>query len=85
MDTKKVGDHECIQCGECISVCPSKAISWKGSKLFVRGNDEDAPAQSELKPITAMLKPAPSQETMADGEQPIVTAQQSEEVHDEQK
>ncbi len=85
MDTKKVGDHECIQCGECISVCPSKAISWKGSKLFVRGNDEDAPAQSELKPITAMLKPAPSQETMADGEQPIVTVQQSEEVHDEHK
>ena len=57
MDTKKVGDHECIQCGECISVCPSKAISWKGSKLFVRGNDEDAPAQTELKPLTGMLKP----------------------------
>ena len=34
MDIKKVGDHECICCGECISVCPTKAISFKGSGLF---------------------------------------------------
>nr|WP_026494924.1 4Fe-4S binding protein [Butyrivibrio sp. WCD3002] len=27
MDTKKVGDHECIHCGECASVCPEGAIS----------------------------------------------------------
>lgn len=55
MDTKKVGDHECIQCGECISVCPTKAISWKGSKLLVRSNDADAPATTEIKPLTGML------------------------------
>ena len=30
MDVKKVGDAECISCGECIDVCPTKAISWKG-------------------------------------------------------
>lgn len=55
MDIKNVGDHECIQCGECISVCPAKAISWKGSKLFVRGNDLDAPI-SDVKPLASMLK-----------------------------
>ncbi len=27
MDTKKVGDHECIHCGECRAVCPEGAIS----------------------------------------------------------
>jgi ferredoxin len=60
MDVKRVGDHECISCGDCISVCPTKAISWKGSKLFVRGNDESAPTApipEDFKPITGMLKP----------------------------
>ena len=33
MDIKSVGDQECISCGECIPVCPTKAISWKGPKL----------------------------------------------------
>lgn len=55
MDIKRVGDHECVHCGECISVCPAKAISWKGSKLFVRGNDMDAPAATEIKPLASML------------------------------
>lgn len=81
MDTKRVGDHECIQCGECISVCPSKAISWKGSKLFVRGNDEDAPAQTDLKPLTSMLKPAPMQENLTVDE----TQKPDVEVRDEKK
>ena len=80
MDTKKVGDHECIQCGECISVCPVKAISWKGSKLFVRGNDADAPAQTELKPLASMIKPTTTSENIAkDAEQSNV------EVRDEQE
>ena len=57
MDIRKVGDHECIHCGECISVCPAKAISWKGSKLFVRANDTDAP-QTEVKPLASLLKTA---------------------------
>ncbi len=56
MDIKRVGDHECIHCGACISVCPAKAISWKGSSLFVRANDADAPAQTEIKPLVEMLK-----------------------------
>ena len=50
-----MGDHECIHCGECISVCPTKAISFKGAKLFVRGNDLDAPT-GEIKPLASMLK-----------------------------
>lgn len=35
MDIRHVGDHECIHCGKCIPVCPTKAISWNGSKFFV--------------------------------------------------
>lgn len=38
MDVKHVGDHECINCGECKGVCPTGAISWKCSKLL--GLDE---------------------------------------------
>lgn len=56
MDIRYVGDHECIQCGACIDVCPTKAISWKGSKLFLHPSSvESAPV--EEKPITAMLQP----------------------------
>jgi hypothetical protein len=38
-------------------VCPTKAISWKGEKLFVRGNDIGAPTTSEaIKPLNALLE-----------------------------
>lgn len=37
MDIKHVGDHECINCGECIPACPTKAITWKGSQIFLHG------------------------------------------------
>jgi ferredoxin len=57
MDIKRVGDHECIHCGACISVCPTKAITWKGSQFFVRENNVDMPADTEIKPIASMLKP----------------------------
>ncbi len=33
MDIKHVSDQECISCGECIDVCPTNAIVWKGLKL----------------------------------------------------
>ena len=36
MDVKRVGDHECINCGKCIPACPTKAIGWKGEKVFLR-------------------------------------------------
>lgn len=32
MDCAKVGDRECINCGECIDTCPVNAISL-GSKV----------------------------------------------------
>ncbi len=35
MDIRHVGDQECIQCGECIDVCPTNAISWKGPKILL--------------------------------------------------
>lgn len=57
MDIKKVGDHECIHCGACITACPAKAISWKGSKLFVRANEIDAPTTGDdVKPLSAFVK-----------------------------
>ena len=31
-DNKKVGDKECISCGECIDLCSEKAIRWKTKK-----------------------------------------------------
>ena len=41
MDIRHVGDQECISCGECIEVCPTKAISWKGIKVkSVAGNEK---------------------------------------------
>ena len=36
MDTRSVGDNECIQCGECIHACPECAIRYKS----VRGKDK---------------------------------------------
>ncbi len=43
VDIKEVGDQECISCGECIDVCPTKAISWKGSQIFLKANEAVAP------------------------------------------
>jgi len=47
MDIRHVGDTECINCGECIGACPTKAISWKGSKIFLAPNAIDAPETPE--------------------------------------
>ena len=46
-DIKHVADQECISCGECIDVCPTKAISWKGSKIFLKANEIPADADEE--------------------------------------
>ena len=67
MDIKKVGDHECIHCGACISVCPTKAISWKGSKLFIKKDNIDLPADTGIKPLNNMLKPKTTDENTQGG------------------
>ena len=38
-DIKQVGDQECISCGECIDVCPTRAIQWKGGKFLLKANE----------------------------------------------
>ena len=36
MDVKHVGDHECIHCAGCMSVCPQKAISLKAGTVTLK-------------------------------------------------
>ncbi len=57
MDVRHVGDHECINCGECIDVCPAKAITWKGSKFFLHANAVEAenPTPVVEKPLSPVL------------------------------
>ncbi len=45
LDIKKVADQECISCGECISSCPTGAISFKGGKIKLLQN-EGAPKKT---------------------------------------
>ena len=45
LDIHHVGDQECISCGECIGVCPTQAISWKGPKIQLHPNE--IPAESK--------------------------------------
>lgn len=40
MDVKEVGDHECIQCGECRNVCHCNAISWKSIREAIKKDKE---------------------------------------------
>ncbi|MDE6442345.1 MAG: redoxin family protein [Clostridia bacterium] len=51
MDIRHVGDHECINCGECIPACPTKAISWKGSRIFLHGITPPEQQEEEVKPV----------------------------------
>lgn len=44
MDIMHAGDSECISCGECIERCPTKAIVWKGSQIFIHKSEIEEPA-----------------------------------------
>lgn len=57
MDIKKPGDHECISCGDCIKVCPTKAILWKGPKLLNASQDtpDNAEKNKKLRFITRSI------------------------------
>ncbi len=39
LDIRRVSDQECIGCGECVDVCPTGAISFKGGKLLLHPNE----------------------------------------------
>ena len=51
-DIHKVGDQECISCGECMSVCPTNAIVWKGK--FTR-NDAPTSDKKTAKLVTRIV------------------------------
>ena len=54
MDIRHVGDRECISCGDCVDVCPTKAISFKGSKIFLAPNEIDIPDDATDEEIEAI-------------------------------
>ncbi len=52
VDIKEVGDQECIGCGECIDVCPTNAIRWKGIKA---SPDKDSGKHKKAKLVTRII------------------------------
>jgi len=60
LDIHHVGDQECISCGECVEVCPTKAIVWKGPKLFLKENEgaKPSPKRKTAKLITRCISAA---------------------------
>ena len=52
VDIKEVGDQECIGCGECIDVCPTNAIRWKGIKA---SPDKDNGKHKKAKLVTRII------------------------------
>ncbi len=52
VDIRHVGDRECISCGECVDVCPTKAISWKGPKIFL---SDGSPANKKKQLVTRVI------------------------------
>jgi ferredoxin len=42
MDVRRVGDHECIHCGECMNGCAQNAISIKAGKYTLASKENNA-------------------------------------------
>ncbi len=51
MDIKHVNDQECISCGECMKVCPTNSIVWKGLKV----KKEEAKDNKKAKLVTRVI------------------------------
>jgi thiol-disulfide isomerase/thioredoxin len=49
MDITTVGDKECISSGDCISVCPTNAIQYRGGKFILPPNEIPENAPTEVK------------------------------------
>ena len=56
LDVKRPGDIECISCGECMGVCPTQAIIWKGPKHSNRS--QASKAKNVTRIISAVLMAA---------------------------
>ena len=37
MDIRTVGDRECVHCGSCMDICPTRAISFRAGRIVLRG------------------------------------------------
>ena len=55
MDISHVGDMECISCGECIDVCPTNAITWKGIKPTTKTPSESIKSHKKARTITRAI------------------------------
>ena len=55
LDIHHVGDQECISCGECIGVCPTQAISWKGAKIQSKANEPQPQTDTRNRNITRAI------------------------------
>lgn len=69
MDIRHVGDHECISCGDCITACPTNAITYRGPKIFLAPNEiGNAPVGAKIKnvdPLDAPGTPLPKKTKIA--------------------
>ena len=55
VDIRTPGDQECISCGECVGICPTKAISWKGPKIFLAPNEGAEDSNNKKRFVTRLI------------------------------
>lgn len=98
VDIRTPGDQECISCGECVGVCPTKAIRWKGPKVLLKANEGTEPESGKTKKrrlVTRILSAAVmlavligaiayywSQEDVTNPDPGIISADRGNEVGD---